>query len=66
MMLLNNVSRFHVAAAAVRGGSLHNPKVSVDEHQLESWFMHEVEKHKRYALAHGTDPDDIYDTPKFS
>ena len=64
-MLSNHVSRFHVAAAAIRGGALHNAKVSVDEHQLVACLMHDAEDHKSYALKSGEDRDSIFDTPKF-
>jgi xylulose-5-phosphate/fructose-6-phosphate phosphoketolase len=65
MMLSNHVSRFHVAAAAIRGGALHNPEVSVNEHELVSALMHEAEEHKKYALKHATDKPEVYQTPTF-
>ncbi|KZT39557.1 D-xylulose 5-phosphate/D-fructose 6-phosphate phosphoketolase [Sistotremastrum suecicum HHB10207 ss-3] len=65
MMLCNHVSRFHVAAAAVRGGSLGNPAVQVRAHELISGLMHDVQKARDYAVEHGADPEDTYDTPKF-
>ncbi|KAF8514034.1 D-xylulose 5-phosphate/D-fructose 6-phosphate phosphoketolase [Gautieria morchelliformis] len=65
MMLRNHVSRFHVAAAAIRGGALHNPDVSVDAHLHVSALMHEVEDHKQYAMKNATDRPGVYETPKF-
>jgi xylulose-5-phosphate/fructose-6-phosphate phosphoketolase len=65
MMLSNNVSRFHVAAAAIRGGALHNPRVAVNEHEVVAGLMHEAEAHKKYALDHAVDMNHVYDIPKF-
>lgn len=65
MMLANQVSRYHVAAAAVRGGALFNEKVSVNAHNWTSEFLHKAAKAREYALTHGQDPADTYDTPTF-
>jgi len=43
MMVLNHTSRFHVALAAVRGGSA-NPKVSVRRQQLLAGLGHAIKK----------------------
>jgi xylulose-5-phosphate/fructose-6-phosphate phosphoketolase len=53
MMLCNHTSRYHVAAAAVRGGALHNPKVAVDGHSLASSIMHMAQKDHDYIFANG-------------
>ena len=53
MMLSNGVSRYHVAAAAVRGGSLVNKRVAVDAQKRISDFMHRAQKAREYLLAHG-------------
>jgi xylulose-5-phosphate/fructose-6-phosphate phosphoketolase len=53
MMLLNHTSRYHVAAAAVRGGAKHNPRVSTDATELAARFMHMVEKDHEYILKYG-------------
>ncbi|THH08012.1 hypothetical protein EW145_g2997 [Phellinidium pouzarii] len=53
MMLSNGVSRFDVAAAAVRGGALVNEKVAVDAHIKIGVFMHRAQKAKDYAFEHG-------------
>ena len=45
MMLVNNTSRFHVASAAVRGGS-GNPKVQVRRQELLTSFDHAIKKAK--------------------
>ncbi|KAF8502562.1 D-xylulose 5-phosphate/D-fructose 6-phosphate phosphoketolase [Hysterangium stoloniferum] len=65
MMLVNRTSRYHVAAAAVRGGSKCNPRVSVNEHQLIAQLMHDAERARKYAYEHGADVPGTYDTPKF-
>ncbi|KAJ7911489.1 phosphoketolase [Mycena leptocephala] len=62
MMLCNHTSRFHVAAAAVRGGALSNPKVAVTAHEHESLIKHLAAKEKEYIYAHGKDHDDTFDT----
>jgi xylulose-5-phosphate/fructose-6-phosphate phosphoketolase len=53
MMLCNNTSRFDVAAAAVRGGALHNPQVAVDSHTLASYIKHLAQKERDYIYANG-------------
>ncbi|KAF3928940.1 hypothetical protein AA313_de0206742 [Arthrobotrys entomopaga] len=65
MMLRNNVSRYHVAAHAVRGGALNNPKVNVRLQELISQFMDEAHKAKKYIYEHGEDPEGCYDVPRF-
>jgi hypothetical protein len=45
MMLLNRTSRYHVAEAAVRGGSA-NPKVAVRRQELLASFGHAIKKAK--------------------
>jgi len=66
MVLCNKVSRYHVAAAAVRGGALRNERVSVVSHEKVSMFMHLAEKARQYAVEHGQDHPDTYDTPTFA
>jgi len=53
MMLCNRTSRYDVAAAAVRGGAIHNAKVAVDAHELESHLMHKKAKVKAWIYKHG-------------
>ncbi|KAF3927963.1 hypothetical protein ABW20_dc0109159 [Dactylellina cionopaga] len=65
MMLRNNVSRYHVAAHAVRGASSHNPKVDVRKQELVDNFMQEAKKVKDYIYEHGEDPESCYDVPTF-
>ncbi|KAI5117651.1 hypothetical protein M0805_001306 [Coniferiporia weirii] len=66
MMLCNGVSRFDVAAAAVRKGAILNEKVAVDAQNKISDFMHRAQIAKRYAFENGQDAPDTYDTPRFS
>jgi len=65
MMLRNNVSRYHVAAHAVKGAGLHNDRVSVRQHELVTGFMHEAQKVKEYIFTNGKDPEGCYDVPTF-
>ena len=65
MMLRNRVSRWHVAEAAVKGGSRRNERVKLDMHEILSGLRHQIEKTKQYVWEHGKDPDDAYDTPSF-
>lgn len=43
MMLCNRTSRFHVAAAAVRGGSS-NPQIQVKRQELTTSLHHAIKK----------------------
>jgi len=65
MMLCNHTSRYHVAAAAIRAGALHNAKVALDAHELASYVMHLAQKEKEFIYANGQDRDGTFDTPKF-
>jgi len=65
MMLLNEVSRYHVAAAAIKGGARVNEAVANVAHEMQSYFLHLAEKSKQYAFENGRDPDGTYDVPVF-
>ncbi|KIJ62782.1 hypothetical protein HYDPIDRAFT_41494 [Hydnomerulius pinastri MD-312] len=65
MMLCNHVSRYHVAAAAVRAGALFNQKVSIEAHEKASFIMHLAQKDREYIQRDGRDPDGTFDTPVF-
>ncbi|EGN99141.1 hypothetical protein SERLA73DRAFT_168658 [Serpula lacrymans var. lacrymans S7.3] len=65
MMLCNHTSRYHVAAAALRGGALQNPKVSADAHEKATFIMHIAQKDKEYIYQNGKDPNDTFNTPTF-
>ncbi|KAH8111230.1 phosphoketolase [Phellopilus nigrolimitatus] len=66
MMLANGVSRYHVAAAVVRAGAAVNERVAVDAQMKIGELMHRARKATEYALEHGQDHADAYDTPTFS
>ena len=63
--LLNHTSRYHVAAAAVRGAARLNARVEVDAHPAISGFMHDAQKAQQYIMGHGEDPDGTFDIPMF-
>ena len=65
MMLLNKTSRYDVAAQAVRAAALINPRVEIDAHSTISHILHLAQKQKDYIFAHGADPADTFDVPKF-
>ncbi|MCJ1446817.1 MAG: hypothetical protein MMC23_007324 [Stictis urceolatum] len=65
MMLRNHVSRWHVAEAAVKGGSIRNEKVRVNMTSLLGEFRHQVTKAQKYIMEYGADPSDTYDMPAF-
>jgi xylulose-5-phosphate/fructose-6-phosphate phosphoketolase len=65
MMLVNKVSRYHVAIAAVKGAALKNEKVRLNQHELVTTFERDITKTQEYVMEHGTDIDGTYDMPKF-
>ncbi|KAI0041191.1 phosphoketolase [Auriscalpium vulgare] len=65
MMIANHTSRYDIAAAAVRGGALHNPKIQAESHQLATFFMHLAQKDRDYIYEFGKDPEGMFDTPVF-
>ncbi|KAI9061053.1 phosphoketolase [Trametes sanguinea] len=65
MMLMNETSRYHIAAEAVRSAALLNPRVEIDAHKTISTIMHMSQKDKEYILAHGADPAGTFDRPTF-
>lgn len=52
MMLVNHVSRYHVAMQAVRGAARWNEKVSVRLMELLGELQHAIAKHGEYILEH--------------
>ncbi|QSS60046.1 phosphoketolase [Histoplasma capsulatum] len=52
MMLINRVSRFHVAQAAVRGGAIRNEDVMIRRCELLSEFDHNMNETRKYILQH--------------
>lgn len=65
MMLRNNVSRYHVMEAAIKGGAKHNPKVALDMTSLLGEIKHQISKAKSYVKDKGTDPVGTFDIPRF-
>ena len=53
IMLANDVSRYHVASAAIRGAALVNERVAVEAQQKVPLFMHRAQKARDYAIQHG-------------
>ena len=53
MMLRNQVSRYHVAQAALKGAAIRNEKVRVDLHKLHTGLLHQISKTQEYIMATG-------------
>ncbi len=53
MLVLNKVSRYHVAIRAIQGAARHNLNVQVDAHLLITNLEHEIQKHREYILVNG-------------
>ncbi|OKL60375.1 hypothetical protein UA08_04092 [Talaromyces atroroseus] len=66
MMLVNKVSRFHVAKAAIRGASKRNEKVRLRCQELLTELDTNISETEKYIIDNGKDPDDMYEMPKFS
>ncbi|OJJ39212.1 hypothetical protein ASPWEDRAFT_169070 [Aspergillus wentii DTO 134E9] len=66
MMLVNRVSRFHVAQAAIRGAAKRNELVKIRHQELYSELSHDIVETRKYILANRKDPDDMYEMPKFN
>ena len=65
MMLRNNVSRYDVVEAAIRGGAKHNKKIELEMTTLLGEVRHQVTKAHEYIMATGKDPEGTFDIPKF-
>jgi xylulose-5-phosphate/fructose-6-phosphate phosphoketolase len=65
MMLRNNVSRYHVIEAAIRGAAKHNRQVALDTTRLLGEVRHQVSKVQDYIMATGRDPEGTFDIPAF-
>jgi xylulose-5-phosphate/fructose-6-phosphate phosphoketolase len=65
MLLRNNVSRYHVAEAAINCAAKHNPKVELDMTTLLSDIRHQVKKVQDYIMMTGKDPEGTSDIPRF-
>ncbi|KAL3428005.1 xylulose-5-phosphate phosphoketolase (XFP domain-containing protein) [Phlyctema vagabunda] len=65
MMLRNNVSRYHIMEAAIKGGAKHNPQVALDMTTLLADVKHQITKVHDYIMSTGKDPDGTFDVPRF-
>ncbi|KAJ5507747.1 hypothetical protein N7527_009890 [Penicillium freii] len=65
MMLVNRVSRFHVAQQAIRGASKVNEKVRVYQQELHAQLEGSIVNTKKYIVENRDDPKGIYDMPQF-
>ncbi|KAL7935184.1 XFP N-terminal domain-containing protein [Trichoderma chlorosporum] len=61
MMLVNSVSRFHVASRALNASARHNDAIQEKLSDLLSSIDEEMRKAKDYIKSFGKDPDDIYE-----
>ena len=65
MLLRNNVSRYHIIQAALKGGANFNKKVDLELITLLAEVRHQVTKVQDYIMATGKDPEGTFDVPKF-
>jgi xylulose-5-phosphate/fructose-6-phosphate phosphoketolase len=65
MMLVNKVSRYHVAIAAVKGAALRNEKVRLQQHELVTSFEKDISTTRENIMEHGTDTEGNYKMPEF-
>ena len=54
MMMVNGVSRFHVAIAALNGAAMRNELVRVRHHELVSEMKHRMVETKKYIIEQKT------------
>jgi xylulose-5-phosphate/fructose-6-phosphate phosphoketolase len=52
MVIVNQVSRFHVAQAAIRGAAKRNEQVRVHHQELYAEFEHKIDETRKYILEH--------------
>jgi phosphoketolase len=60
MMLVNGVSRYHVAIEAVERSA----KLGDNRHQLLGELQKRMEETRKYILENGEDVEGTYDTPR--
>lgn len=65
MMLVNCVSRFHLASRALKNAAEHNEKIKGSLDATLKKVDDQAREVKEYINAKGADPDDLYDTPCF-
>ncbi|KAJ6093236.1 hypothetical protein N7486_008525 [Penicillium sp. IBT 16267x] len=66
MMLVNGTSRYHVAQAAIQGGSRFNEKIQVRRHELLAELGQNIAESRRFILENQEDPAGLYELPKFT
>jgi xylulose-5-phosphate/fructose-6-phosphate phosphoketolase len=64
MMLVNEVSRYHVAKVAIRGAAERNEEVKLKQTQLLTELDQDIKKAKEYVLKYGVDFEGAYDMPE--
>jgi xylulose-5-phosphate/fructose-6-phosphate phosphoketolase len=59
MLRLNNASRFTVASIALARVARDQPnhKVTVEAHEMASFWAHQLREHEKYTIEHGEDPE---------
>ncbi|CAG7850341.1 Probable phosphoketolase [Serendipita indica DSM 11827] len=65
MLVLNKVSRYHVAKFALSRGRKSNPKVDAVADKLIQEIDKKVDDFWKYINENGKDPDGVFDKPKF-
>jgi len=65
MMILNQVSRYHVAEYALKGGAKINSGINSKLSELLGELQKQLKEVQDYILENGKDPDDTYKEPKF-
>ncbi|KAL7819157.1 D-xylulose 5-phosphate/D-fructose 6-phosphate phosphoketolase [Trichoderma aethiopicum] len=61
MMLVNTVSRFHVASRALKAAAEQNEEIRGNLNSLLAKVDDEMKSVKDYIDVHGKDPDDVYE-----
>lgn len=59
MLRLNNASRFTVASIALSRVAHNQPNhpVTIEAHELSSFWAHQLREHEKYTIEHGEDPE---------
>jgi xylulose-5-phosphate/fructose-6-phosphate phosphoketolase len=66
MLIRNNCSRYHVAMAAIRGASKHDPAFAMESIRLLAHVQKDISRIQHYIYSHGVDPPGMYDPPAFA
>ena len=65
MMLVNCVSRYHVALKALEGAEKRNKHVRLNFVEKYTDVQHRIKKTREYIYEHGQDPEGTYNSPAF-